>query len=322
MGIRRDVKLVWRSYLLDFLSDGFIEDSIFHLLCLRIDGLDGIDILTRIIGEFRTYGVKDIPIRTVISSREIEGFHLIRLAIHYHRLRLHIVIISAGIDAEILACLRHFAIEIDAARIDGLDGFHRLSIHHLHGGFIRMILRESVASGICHIEFALIKTHAFWLPAHLASGNHLLGLHIYLSHIPLFESLVAALVGVGGDVEIVAVCAHSAIVGHILGSPASRSVGMNILDDVRPVHGDGNERIIHLDDVIGRISQFAAVHLSEPLVGEHARRSIVIGKLPVIRLPVSLIADNEVLANDFRLRNLRGNILFSILVGTGNKEKR
>lgn len=60
-GIRRDIKFVWRSYLLDFLSDGFTEDSIFHLLCLRIDGLDGIDILTRIIGEFRTYGVKTSP---------------------------------------------------------------------------------------------------------------------------------------------------------------------------------------------------------------------------------------------------------------------
>ena len=253
-GIRRDVKLVWRSYLLDFLSDGFTEDSIFHLLCLRIDAFDGIDILTRIIGERRAYSIKDIPISGIISSREIEGFHLICLAIHYHRLRLHIIIISAGIDAEILACLRHFAIEIDAARIDGLDGFHRLSIHHLYGGFIRMILGESVASGIGNIEFALIKTHAFWLPAHLASGNHLLGLHIYLSHIPLFEGLVATFVSIGGDVEIVAVCAHSAIIGHILGSPASRSVGMNILDDVRPVHGNGNERIIHLDNIIGRIS--------------------------------------------------------------------
>ena len=184
-----------------------------------------------------------------------------------------------------------------------------------------MILRESVASGICHIEFALIKTHSFWLPAHLASGNHLLGLHINLSHIPLFEGLVAAFVGVGCDVEIVAVCTHAAIVRHILGSPASRSVGMNILDDVRPVHGDGNERIIHLDDVIGRISQFAAVHLSEPLVGEHARRSIVIGKLPVIRLPVSLIADNEVLA-DKRRRIYRLGIIRSILVGTGDKTER
>ena len=314
MCIRRNVKLVWRSYLLDFLSDGFTEDSIFHLLCLRIDGLDGIDILTRIIGELGTYGVKNIPIRAVIGSREIEGFHLIRLAIHNHGLRLHIVIISAGIDAEILACLRHFAIEIDAARIDGLDGFHRFSIHHLHGGFILMPLGESVASGICHIEFALIKTNSFWLPAHLASGNHLLGLHINLSHIPLFESLVAALVGVGCDVEIVAVCAHAAIVGHVLGSPTSRSIGMNILDDVRPVHSDGNQRIIHLDDVVGRISQFAAVHLSEPLIGKHTNRSIIKGKLPVIRLPVALVADNEVLANDFRLRNHRCNIIFSVLV--------
>ena len=177
-----------------------------------------------------------------------------------------------------------------------------------------MILRESVASGICHIEFALIKAHSLRLPAHLASGNHLLGLHINLSHIPLFESLVAAFVGVGCDVEIVAVCTHAAIVRHILGSPASRSVGMNILNDVRPVYGDGYQRIIHLDNVIGRIPKFAAVHLSEPLVGEHARRSIVIGKLPVIRLPVSLVADDEVLANDFRLRNLRCSIIFSILV--------
>ena len=177
-----------------------------------------------------------------------------------------------------------------------------------------MILRESVASSICHIEFALIKTHSFWLPAHLASGNHLLGLHINLSHIPLFEGLVATFVSIGGDVEIVAVYAHAAIVGHVLGSPASRSVGMNILDDVRPVYGDGYQRIIHLDDVVGRIPKFAAVHLSEPLIGEHARRSIVIGKLPVIRLPVALVADNEVLANDFRLRNHRCNIIFSVLV--------
>ena len=177
-----------------------------------------------------------------------------------------------------------------------------------------MSLGESVASGICHIEFAFVKAHSLWLPAHLASSNHLLGLHIYLSHITFFEGLVAIFVSIGGDVEIVAVCAHSAIVGHILGSPASRSVGMNILDDVRPVHGNGNERIIHLDNIIGRISQFAAVHLSEPFVGEHARRSIIIGKLPVIRLPVALVADNEVLANDFRLRNLRCSIIFSILV--------
>ena len=184
-----------------------------------------------------------------------------------------------------------------------------------------MSLGESVASSICHIEFALIKTHAFWLPAHLASGNHLLGLHINLSHIPLFEGLVATFVSIGGDVEIVAVCAHSAIVGHILGSPASRSVGVNILDDVRPVHGNGNERIIHLHDVIGRISQFAAVHLSEPLVGEHTRRSIVIGKLPVIRLPVSLVADDEILA-DKRRRIYRLGIIRSILVGTGDKTER
>ena len=177
-----------------------------------------------------------------------------------------------------------------------------------------MSLGESVASSICHIEFAFIKTHSFWLPAHLASGNHLLGLHINLSHIPLFEGLVAAFVGVGCDVEIVAVCTHAAIVRHILGSPTSRSVGVNILDDVRPVYGDGYQRIIHLDDVVGRIPKFAAVHLSEPLIGEHARRSIVIGKLPVIRLPVSLVADNEVLANDFRLRNHRCNIIFSVLV--------
>ena len=184
-----------------------------------------------------------------------------------------------------------------------------------------MSLGESVASGICHIEFALIKTHSFWLPAHLASGNHLLGLYINLSHIPLFKGLVAALVGVGCDVEIVAVCTHAAIVRHILGSPASRSVGMNILDDVRPVYGDGYQRIIHLDNVIGRIPKFAAVHLSEPLVGEHARRSIVIGKLPVIRLPVALVADDEILA-DKRRRIYRLGIIRSILVGTGDKTER
>ena len=321
MGIRRDVKLVWRSYLLDFLGDGFTENTIFHLLGLRIDGLDLINIRPRIIREFGTNGIKQFAIGGIIGTREIESRNLICLAIHNHRLRLHIVIISAGIDAEILACLRHFAIEIDAARIDGLDGFHRLSIHHLHGGFIRMILRESVASGICHIEFALIKTHSFWLPAHLASGNHLLGLHINLSHIPLFEGLVATFVSIGGDVEIVAVCAHSAIVGHILGSPASRSVGMNILDDVRPVYGDGYQRIIHLDDVVGRIPKFAAIHLSEPLVGEHTRRSIIKGKLPVIRLPVSLVADDEILA-DKRRRIYRLGIIRSILVGTGDKTER
>ena len=69
---------------------------------------------------------------------------------------------------------------------------------------------------------------------------------------------------------------------------------MDVLDYVRPVDGNGYQRVVHLEDVVWSVAQFRAVDGAEPLVGQFSRFRVVVGQLSVVRLPVALVAYNQV----------------------------
>ena len=69
---------------------------------------------------------------------------------------------------------------------------------------------------------------------------------------------------------------------------------MDVLDYVRPIDGNGYQRVVHLEDVVWSVAQFRAVGGAEPLVGQFSRCRVVVGQLSVVRLPVALVTDNQV----------------------------
>ena len=76
---------------------------------------------------------------------------------------------------------------------------------------------------------------------------------------------------------------------------------MDVLDDVRPVDSNGYQRVVHLKDVVWSVAQFHAVGGAEPLVGQYSSCRVVVGQLSVVRLPVALVADNQVFASEHRV---------------------
>ena len=107
--------------------------------------------------------------------------------------------------------------------------------------------------------------------------------------------------GIAGDVEKRSVRTHAAVVGHVLCSTAGCPIGVDVLDDVRPVDSNGYQRVVHLDDVVWSVAQFRAVDGAEPLVGQYSRCGVVVGQLSVVRLPVALVADNKVFTSEDRV---------------------
>ena len=107
--------------------------------------------------------------------------------------------------------------------------------------------------------------------------------------------------GIACDVEIHSVGTHAAVVGHVLCGTACCAIGVDVLDDVRPVDGNGYQRVVHLDDVVGSVAKFHAVDGAEPLVGQYSRCRVVVGQLSVVRLPVALVADNKVFTRQHRV---------------------
>ena len=164
-----------------------------------------------------------------------------------------------------------------------------------------MILREGVSSSVADIESPVIEFDGFGFPSHLTRGHHLLCPDVYLGHIAFFEGLVATPMGITGDVEIRSVGTHAAVVGHVLCGTACRAVGVDVLDDVRPVDGYSYQRVVHLKDVVGSVTQFHAVDGAEPLVGQYSSCRVVVGQLSVVRLPVALVTDNQVFTRQHRV---------------------
>ena len=95
-----------------------------------------------------------------------------------------------------------------------------------------MLLAVSVAACVAYIQASLVELYSFGLPAHFACAHHLLGLDIYLGHISLLEGLVSTLVCIRGDVQILSIGTHAAVVGHVLCGSASYAIGTDILNDV------------------------------------------------------------------------------------------
>ena len=131
-----------------------------------------------------------------------------------------------------------------------------------------MILLCGIAAGVGHEEATLVQGDAFWLVAYLSGCHDLEGTEVYLSHEAFVEILrtsgCLALMAIAGDIDIAAVGAKLAIIGYVLGGSHSLAFRSDELHDVRPVHGDGDEVVVHLDDVIGSVAYFLSVHITEP----------------------------------------------------------
>ena len=197
--------------------------------------------------------------------------------------------------------MRGFTIEVDAPCVNLAQRLHRYGIYNLYRRLIFMILREGVSSSVADIESPVIEFDGFGFPSHLTRGHHLLCPDVYLGHIAFFEGLVATHVGIAGDVEICSVRTHAAVVGHVFCGATCSAIRVDVLDDVRPVDSNGYQRVVHLDDVIGSVAQFRAVDGAEPLVGQYSRCRVVVGQLSVVRLPVALVADNQVFTSEYRV---------------------
>ena len=275
--VGRDVELVRRLYLLEFLRYGIAEYSIGNSLLRRVYGLHIILVSACVVGEGRANGVEECAIGGVVGAGEIEGGALVGLAVDYDRSGRGVVVVTRRVHAEVLPRLRHLAVEVYLACVYHLDGLHLLCVNHLHGGLVVVLFGESVAASVSHIEPSFVKAHSFWLPSGLTSGYHLLCPDINLRYIALLECLRTAFVSVAGDVEVVAVAAHSAVVRHILRRSASFAVGVDVLDDVAPVDGNGYQRVVHLDDVVWRVAKLDAVDGTEPLVCECSGIAVVEG---------------------------------------------
>jgi len=292
-GVGRDVDLVGRLQFLELLRHRRVVDAVGHLHRLRVDGVEVVHVLIRVVRELAAHGVELAPVRGVVRAGEVQHAEAVRFAVEYHRARLHVVVVAAGVDAEVAPRLRHFAVEVDAARVDGAERCHGRRVDDLHGGFVAVRLGEGISARVGHIEPPVVEAHALRLPPCGAGGHDLLCAQVYLGHVSLLESLAAAPVGIRRDVEVAPVGAHPAVVGHVLRGAARRAVRVDVLDDVGPVHGDGNQRVVDEQDVVRRVAELKAVPGAEPLVGQHARGAVVIRELAVVRLPVAFVADDE-----------------------------
>ena len=64
-----------------------------------------------------------------------------------------------------------------------------------------------------------------------------------------------------------AVGSHFAVVRHVFCGSARGAIGANKLYNVRPVYADSQQRVVNLNDIVWRVTQFFAVNLVKPFVG-------------------------------------------------------
>ena len=158
-----------------------------------------------------------------------------------------------------------------------------------------MSLLEGIAAGVGHIEHVFVEPHALRLPAHLAGADNGFRLHVDLGHIAFGERGGATFVGIRSDIKILSVGTETAVVGHALRGPAGRAIGVDKLDDVAPVDGNGDQRVVDLDNIIGGITELRLVDMTKPLVGQRICLAVIICQLSVVTLPVAFIANDQIL---------------------------
>ena len=155
-----------------------------------------------------------------------------------------------------------------------------------------MVLLRGVAPGVGHEEAAFVECDSLRFIAHLGCCNHLEGLDVnlcYKAFIKILETILrAALVAIARDVDKLAVATKFAIVGYILCGSHGLALRSDELYDVRPVDGNGNEVVINLDDVVGRVTQLLSVHVAEPLVAHHMV-VLKVGQTAIVCLPHTFV---------------------------------
>ena len=125
-----------------------------------------------------------------------------------------------------------------------------------------MACLRRITSCIRHKEAAAVTGYSLGLVTYGTGIDNLFRTQVYLRHI--------AVVGIRGAVEVFAIGSQLAVVGNILCGSYGGSVGTDVLDDVRPVDRDGDERVVHHQQVVASIAQALLwILLSEPFVGKH-----------------------------------------------------
>ena len=239
-----------------------------------------------------------------VRRREVVDAELLRSHIQHHGVRRRVVHIARCIDAQPLAPLRHRSVQILAARVDAPQLAHGLRVDYRDGLLVAVVLRlRAVAARVGYVEAPVVVGYALRLVAHVAGVDDELRAEVYLRHI--------AVVGVRRYVEEAApVGSQTAVVGYVLRGGDGGAVGAYVLHDVRPVYGDGNQRVVHLQYVVRRVAEsLAGVLLLKPVVGEHAVVEQRDGG--VVHAPQTLAEDEQAVVVGCRL-TLRGRVVIRL----------
>ena len=125
---------------------------------------------------------------------------------------------------------------------------------------------------------------------------HLESFKINFSHKPLLAIPEAidgqTFMSIRCDVEMLSVGGKLAVVRDIFRGSNSHAVGGDVLDDVRPVYGNGDEVRPNLQYVVGCVTDAVAVFLFKPLV-RYNHSIFEIADTRIVRLPVTFIEDNQ-----------------------------
>ena len=233
------------------------------------------------------------------AERGVARLALQRLvAVHDEAAGRGFVVVAGGVQAEVASALRELAVEVGHVGVDGLDHLHGGGIDNAHRRLEVVALLQRIAARVGHEEVALIQGYAFGLVAHLAGSHYLVVAQVYLGHEALVEVAGAAdgltLVAVAGHIDVLPVAGQTAVVGYVLGSCHGQPLGGHELYDVRPVQGYGYEIVVNLDDVVGRVAQFGAVLVAEPLVA-HDGAVLKVAQPAVVGLPNAFVQHDEFL---------------------------
>lgn len=147
---------------------------------------------------------------------------------------------------------------------------------------------RGVAARVGNVEPSVVVGYALRFVAHVAGVDNILRAQVDFCHI--------AVVGIRRYIEkSTAVGSKPPVVGYILRGGYGRAVGPYVLYDVRPVDADGNERVVHLENVVGRVAKFVSgVLLLEPAVCQHT--VVEQGERRVVHAPQPLAHDDEAVA--------------------------
>ena len=154
----------------------------------------------------------------------------------------------------------------------------------------------SITAGVCHEEASFVERYALGLVADLAGSDDLEVADVNLRNIAFVEIHRAAdglaLVSVARHIDVSAVTTQATIVGNVFRSSHSGAVRTDELHDVRPVDGNGDEIVAHLNDVVRRVANLVAVLVAEPLIAEN-RAILKVADSSVVCLPHAFVQEDE-----------------------------